>query len=122
MRLSTMSRRNSSDYKYLVLLSKIKGVMPLNDLVLMTKCDKLGRLRDGHKDIEVLNSYLDDKINRLGDTALDPYISGEDLFELGVKQGPKFKELIDWSYDLQMRKHSKEDIIRMLKEEVENDK
>lgn len=115
MHLMNMVRNNSKDYSFYKLLKGIDGVMPIYDLVYISKCDKLGRLANRPETILQLDEFIQDRVSRLGDHALKPIINGQDLLKLGFHEGKEFKELLDWSYDLQMRGHSYESIIQLLK-------
>ena len=99
MHLMNMVRNQSKDYSYYKLLKGIEGIFPLNDLVCMSKCDKLGRLANRPETISTLKPFVDGKL----------------LIELGFKPNQDFKELLDWAYDLQMRGHDKESVIQLLK-------
>lgn len=115
MHLMNMVRNHSKDYSFYKLLKGIEGIMPIYDLVYISKCDKLGRLANRPETIEQLDLFIKDKVSRLGDQALKPIIHGQDLLILGFYEKKDFKELLDWAYDLQMRGHSYESIIQLLK-------
>lgn len=115
MHLMNMVRNNSKDYSFYKLLKGIDGIMPIYDLVYISKCDKLGRLANRPETIVQLDDFIQDRVSRLGDQALKPVVNGEDLLALGFHEGKEFKELLDWAYDLQMRGHSYESIIQLLK-------
>ena len=110
-----MVRNQSKDYSYYKLLKGIEGIFPLEDLVCMSKCDKLGRLANRPETISTLDAYVEEKVSRLGKHALKPLIDGRILIDLGFKPNDEFKELLDWAYDLQMRGHDLESIIKLLK-------
>lgn len=115
MHLMNMVRNNSKDYSFYKLLKGIDGVMPIYDLVYISKCDKLGRLANRPETIKQLDEFMQDRVSRLGDQALKPIVNGNDLLKLGFQESKDFKELLDWAYDLQMRGHSYESIIKLLK-------
>lgn len=116
MHLMNMVRRNAEDAAYYKVLKGIDGIMPIEDLVLISKCDKLGRLRDSHQDILKLDDYINDKIQRLGTKALVPVVCGKDLIDLGFKQSSLFKKILDEAYLLQLKGKNKEEIIKIIKE------
>ena len=120
MHLMNMMRNHSKDYSYYKLLKGIDGIMTIDDLVLISKCDKLGRLTNSPDGVKQLDGYVKDLKNRLGSQALVPLVNGEDLINLKVPSGKLFKELLDWAYDLQMRGHDKDDIIQLIKVRVKN--
>ena len=115
MHLMNMVRNQSKDYSYYKLLKGIEGIFPLRDLVCMSKCDKLGRLANRPETISTLDAYVEEKVSRLGKHALKPIIDGKILIDLGFQPNDEFKELLDWAYDLQMRGHDFESIIKLLK-------
>lgn len=115
MHLMNMVRNNSKDYSFYKLLKGIEGIMPIYDLVYITKCDKLGRLANRPETIVQLDEFIQDRVSRLGEHALKPIVNGKDLLELGFFEDKEFKGLLDWAYDLQMRGHSYESIMKLLK-------
>lgn len=117
MMIMNMVRNKGRDITYLRLLKSIDGIFPLQDLILMSKCDKLGRLRDGHEDIRELDRFIKDKEVRLGSHAYKPVITGEDLFALGYTQSKQFKEMLDAAYDWQLQGYSKETIIKLIRKQ-----
>src|SRR5699024_5939415 len=46
MHLMNMVRNGARDYGYFKILKGINGIVPVDDLILITKCDKLGRYKD----------------------------------------------------------------------------
>lgn len=115
MHLLNMVRNNSKDYSFYKLLKGIDGIMPIYDLVYISKCDKLGRLINHPEMIEQLDAFIEDRVSRLGDQALKPLVRGQDLLNMGFLEGKELKTLLDWAYDLQMRGHSYESIMQLLK-------
>lgn len=115
MHLMNMARNHARDYSFYKLLKGIDGIMPIGDLVCISKCDKLGRSSYQLEPILQLDQFVEEKISRLGDQALKPVITGKELIALGFHEGKEFKELLNWAYDLQMRGHSYESIIKLLK-------
>lgn len=115
MRLMHYARDKKKDYSYCKILYEIKGIMSLDDLVLISKCDKLGRLRDGHEDILLLDEYLKEKKAIYGEEAVEPYFRGADLLELGIPNQKKYSEILDKLYDLQLQGNTKEQILEELR-------
>lgn len=115
MHLMNMVRNNSSDYKYYKLLKAIDKIITIDDLILITKCDKLGRYKDEHENINNFDKVMKEKMARLGKIAPLPVIDGHDLMALGIKQSSQYSKLLDWAYDLQIRGHDKEAILKMIK-------
>lgn len=114
MHLMNMVRNGAKDYSYYKILKGIDGIITIQDLILITKCDKLGRYKDEHENINNFAKIMNEKMAKLGTKALKPIIDGNDLKALGIKQSSKYKELLDWAYDLQLRGHSKEAILKMI--------
>lgn len=115
MHLMNIMRSKNQDYAFYKLLKGIEGIMPVDDLVYISKCDKLGRLANRPETIEQLDGFIEEKVSRLGKQALKPVITGQVLLELGFQEGKGFKELLDWTYDLQMRGHNYESLVQLLK-------
>lgn len=115
MHLMNVMRSQNKDYSYYKLLKGIDGIMPLDDLVYISKCDKLGRLANRPETIEQLDEFVGEKVSRLGNQALKPIITGQTLLDMGFQEGKEFKELLDWTYDLQMRGHNYESLVQLLK-------
>ena len=44
-----------------------------------------------------------------------PLTNGNDLKLLGIEQSSRYQKLLDWAYDLQLRGHNKESILKMIK-------
>ena len=115
MHLMNMVRNGARDYGYFRILKGINGIVPVDDLILLTKCDKLGRYKDEHENINRFDYVMIEKMARLGKEALPPVINGNDLKELQIEQSAKYKEILDWAYDQQLRGHDRKAILKMLK-------
>lgn len=115
MHLMNMVRNGAKDYSYLKILKGIDGIVRVEDLILMTKCDKLGRYKDEHESINNFDHVMKEKMAQLGISAKKPLINGNDLKRLGIQESFKYRELLDWAYDLQLRGHDKTSILRMIK-------
>lgn len=115
MHLMNMVRNGARDYGYFRILKGINGIVPVDDLILLTKCDKLGRYKDEHENINRFDYVMKEKMARLGKEALPPVINGNDLKELQIEQSAKYKEILDWAYDQQLRGHDRKAILKMLK-------
>ncbi|MFV0392923.1 MAG: CCA tRNA nucleotidyltransferase [Coprobacillaceae bacterium] len=101
MELMNMARNKARDRVYYRVLHKIDGIFPLEDLLLLTKCDKLGRLKDGSEDIKLLESYIQDKVEKLGKEALIPCIDGEVLISLVYQPTTQFSKILYDEYKMQ---------------------
>ena len=61
MHLMNMSRHHSRDIKYLRLLKEINQKVSMNDLILLTRCDKLGRGRIVHEQLDDFDAFIEYK-------------------------------------------------------------
>ncbi|WP_455682750.1 CCA tRNA nucleotidyltransferase [Thomasclavelia sp.] len=115
MHLMNMVRNGAKDYSYFKILKGIDGIVSIEDLILITKCDKLGRYKDEHENINYFDFVMKKKMAQLGTVAQLPLIDGNDLKLLGIEQSSKYRELLDWAYDLQLKGHDKASILKMIK-------
>jgi tRNA nucleotidyltransferase (CCA-adding enzyme) len=88
----------------------------LKDLLLLSKCDRLGREGiDALGEIREIR-WFEDRVNKLNlHTKPTPLIQGRDLIKLGVTPGPKMGKLLNKAFDLQLDGYKKEEIIEKLK-------
>lgn len=117
MHLMNMVRNHAKDIAYLRLLKGIDGIVPIEDLVLISKCDKLGRLRDCHQSVVQLDRYMDDVKARLGTTAVTPLVNGHDLLSIKHIEAIKYTEILKDVYELQLRGKTKEELLEYIKKE-----
>ena len=110
-----MVRNGARDYGYFKILKGINGIVPVDDLILITKCDKLGRYKDEHENINRFDYVMKEKMARLGKEAKEPVINGNDLKGLGIEPSSKYKEILEWAYDQQLKGHDRVAILKMLK-------
>lgn len=115
MHLMNMVRNGVKDYSYYKVLKGIDGIVTIEDLILITKCDKLGRYKDEHENINHFDLVMKEKMVQLGTKAKKPLVDGNDLKALGIHPSSQYRELIDWAYDLQLRGHDKASILKMIK-------
>lgn len=115
MHLMNMVRDGAKDYSYLRILKGIDGIVKIEDLILITKCDKLGRYKDEHESINHFDSIMKEKMFKLGTSCKKAIVGGNDLKKLGIKQTSRYKELLEYAYDLQLRGHDKASILKMIK-------
>ena len=91
----------------------------IEDLCLVCLADCLGRnIKDKNK-CPKATSWLLEKAKELNihNIAIKQLVQGRDLIELGFKPGVKFKEILEFAFDLQLDCHlEKEEIILKLKE------
>lgn len=115
MHLMNMSRHHSRDLSYLRLLKKIDGKISMDDLILISYCDKLGRGRVIQQQIDEFFAFIEDKKRRLGTKARPALINGEDILTFSSIEKNKIGEILDEAYDLQLQGSDKETILRSLK-------
>ncbi|MCD7808869.1 MAG: HD domain-containing protein [Erysipelotrichaceae bacterium] len=107
MHLMNMARNDAPDWRYLRLLKLIENKVSLNDLILISVCDKLGR---GYVDYDQLSHFYDyiaDKQKRLGVNAVPALLTDADLGCFG-------KDVFMEAYELQLQGMNKEEILRSL--------
>ncbi len=115
MKPMQLAKDNATSKKYLKLLSEIDGIITIQDLFELSKCDVAGRGFNNEKSIEMLDNYLDKMIKKHGDKKIEPVITGKDLLMLGYQENARFKEMLAFCYDLQLDEKDKKTIIEELK-------
>lgn len=115
MALGKYARSNIKDKTFLKLLAQLNGKTNLNDLYYLTEADMFGRGLDGTDEVLVIQTFLREKTEKLGDKAPVPIVNGQDLKAIGIPQGPQFKELLEVAYDMQLGGYKKEAILKTLK-------
>ena len=118
MVLPTFSRNHARPIKYLRFLKAIDQKAPLNDLLYLARCDKLGRGMVTSDSIDELNKYVEDMIEKYGDHAPEAIITGKDLIDEGFDNYKEYTKILDLAYDFQLQGLSKEVIMRRLKHET----
>jgi len=77
----------------------------------LSKCDSSGRLKysmnDPHKPSETSFKFFE----LFGEKKIEPLVKGNDLLNLGYKQGKELGDTLRWLYDLQMDGYKKEQLI-----------
>lgn len=115
MVLMTESRRVQKAYPYLKVLSRFeKAGVPIEDLWMLSRCDKLGRKRIDHHSIEVFDAYIDKMKSLYGVKAPKPMITGKTLIDLGYKPDHRFKEILEKTYDKQLTGKMKEELVKYI--------
>ena len=61
------------------------------------------------------DSIMKEKMFKLGTSCKKAIVGGNDLKKLGIKQTSRYKELLEYAYDLQLRGHDKASILKMIK-------
>lgn len=115
MILMNMMLHGFSKQRYYLLLQKIDGILPLNDLILMSKCDKIGRYSADESLLVRFDQFMKEIDQKYGHTRLEPLVKGQDLIEEGFLPSKRFNELLKRAYIYQLNDHSKEEIIHILK-------
>ena len=115
MNLMVMSRKNAPDHRYLRILKMIEGKVSLNDLILISCCDKLGRGKVVYDQYYKFWDYINDKIERLGTVPPVSLINGIDLINAGFENKNLFSEMLEEAYNMQLLGDDKETILRSLK-------
>ncbi len=106
MILMVKARKHTIDVTYLRVLKRIENIFPVDDLILMGKCDKLGRHYIADHTIEEIDTYIEDMAALYGKEAQKPKVTGDDLIALGYQPGPMFKYILDESYFYQLHDKS----------------
>ena len=119
MNLMVMSRKNAPDHRYLRILKMIEGKVSLNDLILISCCDKLGRGKVVYDQYYKFWDYINDKIERLGTKPPEALVGGLDLINAGFKNKNVFSEMLEEAYNMQLLGDDKETILRSLKNTYE---
>ncbi len=116
MILMNMMLHGFSKQRYYLLLEKIDGILPLNDLIFMSKCDKIGRYSADESLLERFGQFMKEIDQKYGHRRLEPLIKGQDLIEEGFQPSKQFQDLLKQAYLYQLKDYTKEEIIDMLKE------
>lgn len=115
MSLMNMARKSNQDYNYLRLLKDIEPAVSLDELFLLTKCDKLGRKKEGYLDYKLVTKFVSEMTARHGKKALDPYLRGRDLVEWGIPNPKSYGRILEEAYDLQLKGMARDKIINIVR-------
>lgn len=119
MNLMVMSRKNAPDHRYLRILKMIEGKVSLNDLILISCCDKLGRGKVVYEQYYQFWDYINEKIDRLGIIPPAAVVGGIDLINHGFKDKSLYSEMLEEAYNMQLLGDDKEKILRSLMNKYE---
>lgn len=103
-------------------IRKIIVLAPINDLILLNQCDKLGRggIQDSEKvQIAMHIDSTKTKVSELsthGFGVIKPYIQGRDILALGVEPGPKVGRLLKEAFRLQLKGKSRDEVMNTMRE------
>lgn len=116
MVLQGNAKKKDQGLEYLRVLKRINGLFPINDLYLLTCCDKYGRYALLKKDntVEKVTAYLNKNIEKYGTKLMEPYIKGIDLIQLNIPKGPLYKQILDITYEMQFHGYTKEELIKYI--------
>ncbi len=115
MTLMNMARKSNQDYNYLRLLRDIEPAVSLDELFLLTKCDKLGRKKEGYQDYKLVSKFVSEMAAKHGTRALEPYLRGRDLIAWEIENPKNYGKILDEAYDLQLRGMSRDKIIDIVR-------
>lgn len=115
MALMNASRKDQSGKVYLKVLRRLDGLIDVDDLILLCKCDKLGRSRLDAHSILVFDQYIHKMKEEYGTKAIVPFVTGNDLIECGYRPSDQFKKILEKAYDLQLSGYDKEALIEYIK-------
>lgn len=91
----------------------IRDSIEINDLLLLTKCDSLGRTDVDTEDTERTHNLIKERVDEVRDQVL-PYIHGRDLIELGFKPGKELGVLLKEAFELQLDGLDREEILNIM--------
>jgi len=97
----------------------------IEELIIVAKADFLGRTtKESLAGIYYAGEWLLEqaKVLMVNEKPLKYLLQGRDLIALGLKPSPKFKEILNWSYSLQLegKISSKEEAVNNVKEYLAN--
>lgn len=117
MFLMNLAMNDGRPAQFKRLLKSIEGAFPLSDLRYFTICDKMGRGYIASRQIEMFNNYVNKMIQKCGDHAPAPLVSGQDLISAGFTDHKQYSQLLKEAYHLQLQGLSKGKILRRLMSE-----
>lgn len=103
---------------YLKVLRRIDGILELDDLILLSKCDKLGRKRIDIHTIGQFDQYIETMKSKYGISPITPIINGNSLKSLGYNDYSNYNSLLEYAYTLQLKGYSKEEILTKIKQKI----
>lgn len=115
MSLMNMARKSNQDYNYLKLLQDIEPDVSLEELFLLTKCDKLGRKKEGYQDYKLVTKFVSEMAAKHGTKALQPYLRGRDLVAWALPDPKRYGRILAEAYDLQLQGKAKDNIIDIIR-------
>jgi len=97
----------------------------IEELIIVAKADFLGRTtKESLEGIYYAGEWLLEqaKALRVNEKPLEHLLQGRDLIALGLKPSPRFKEILNWSYALQLegKIYSKEEALNNVKDSFVN--
>lgn len=94
-------------------IRKLVNRVDLMELLLLSEADYLGRGKE--RDYTPIREWYLKRVEGLGldpRKKIEPLVRGKDLVELGIKPDKKFREILDYAFELQLEGMEKEEIMR----------
>lgn len=94
-------------------IRKLVNRVDLMELLLLSEADFLGRGKE--RDFAPVRKWYLERVERLGldpRKKIEPLVRGKDLVELGIKPDKKFREILDYAFELQLEGREKEEIMQ----------
>ncbi|NLB89390.1 MAG: HD domain-containing protein [Syntrophomonadaceae bacterium] len=94
-------------------IRKLVNRVDLMELLLLSEADYLGRGKV--RDYTPIREWYLKRVEELGldpRKKIEPLVRGKDLVELGIKPDKKFREILDYAFELQLEGVEKEEIMR----------
>lgn len=111
-----VAMRTCNHVTYLKVLKRIENIFDLEDLLLISKCDKLGRKRIDTNSIKKFDAYIKQMKNQYGTIALKPCINGNDLKNANYTNFKLYTKILEYAYTMQLKGHKKEEIMLFIKQ------
>ena len=97
------------------------SVKCVNDLILLTRADSLGRTGVDYATVDKEEAWLRERAKMYMDRLKEPTFTAKDLLELGVKPSPAFKEILDKTHHLHLCGVEKEHVLKQILPQVKGE-
>lgn len=114
MALMVASRNGNKPLPYLRILKRLEGAVDIDDLILLSKCDKLGRKRIDTASIEKFDIYINKMKEKYGMQPQKAIITGNHLIQLGYQPDARFKEILEDVYYEQLTGKTEKELIKYI--------
>lgn len=84
-----------------------ESVMP-SDLILLSRCDNLGRLPS----MDNTKEFLEERLEIYNSTMAKPFVQGRDLIQAGLKPNQNFSILLEYAHKLRLARVDKANTLR----------